>query len=78
MPRITVRSASNSPAGEVAAKFIAFGLLVPAIAWVASNYVATSPYIVGFAFRDLSALGVFALVGASVAKLYGGMYRSNS
>jgi hypothetical protein len=37
--------------------------VLPGIVWIFSNYVATSPYLQGFAFADLSTVGaiLFAL-----------------
>lgn len=61
---------------QAATRLAAFGVLVPGLVWLASNYVATSPLLAGFAFRDLSALGLFAVAGSAVAKLYGNMYRA--
>jgi hypothetical protein len=60
---------------DILARLLAFGVIVPGIAWVASNYVATSPFLTGFAFRDLSAVGLFGLAGAAFAKLYGASFR---
>jgi len=42
---------------------LAASVIVPGMVWLASNYLAVSPYLQGFAFRDLSAVGIalFAL-----------------
>lgn len=51
-------------------KAFALGIVIPGIAWFASNFIATSPLLSGIAFRDLAAVGLFNLSGLMVFNTY--------
>lgn len=72
MPRFNVTASRTDShlLGQLLARAFAFGVLLPALAWAASNFVATSPALTGLAFRDLSALGLFLFAGSGYFNLY--------
>lgn len=78
MPDLHFRVRGESTFQQLASVFLGFGVILPAIAWAASNYVATpSSFLYGFAFRDLSAFGLFGIVAGGFARLLGKQFRGS-